>query len=220
MPNHSRVRIWAPTPHQIRNALWEDLAATLSASFSTRAWRHNPMPVGDPSDPHSAKGIMAELCEEGLHLVASADGEATPDRGILGCVLGGILSSDLIESYGLGPYGARQGDGLLAYIAVAPSVQGARGYPRAGNVIEDLGPATPHSREPQSSVSLASVLFTSWLELPEVASRRALFVRTRKVIGPVLHLLEKHGFVLQGQFEVDYRGERQDRLVFQRLAQR
>lgn len=220
MSNQRRVRIWAPTPDELRNALWENVASTLSASFSSQAWQHTPMPVGDASDPNSAKGIMAELCEEGLHLVASAGGAAPPNSEVLGCVLGGVLSSDLIGSYGLGPYGARQGDGLLAYIAVVPSVQGARGTLRAGNVIEDLSPASPRSRGPASSVSLASALFTSWLELPAVASRRALFVRTREVIGPVLHLLEKHGFAYQGRFEVDYRGERQDRLVFQRVTQR
>jgi len=214
MSPYSRIRIWCPTPRQLRRTLWVEVASTLSSAFSSQGWEATPMPVGDATDPNSALGIMAELCTEGPTVLASTEGNAARGAEVLGCVLGGVLNDSLIERFGLRPYGACRGDGLLAFIGVAPTVQGARGYLRTGNVIEDLGPSS--SRPPVGSVSLASALFSNWLALPAISSRRAVFIRTREVIRPILHLAGKHGFVYQGRMHQDFRGSIQERLVFRR----
>lgn len=214
MSLYSRVRIWAPTPAQLRATLWAQVASTLSAAFSSQGWKETPMPVGDTTDAHSALGIMSELCAEGPTVLAAHEGESGKGPEVLGCVLGGILNDALIEQYGLRAYGARHNDGLLAFIGVAPTVQGARGYLRTGNFIEHLDIAPRQA--PDGSVSLASALFSSWLAHPAIASCRSVFVRTREMISPILHLAGKHGFVYQGRMHQDFRGTEQERLVFRR----
>ncbi len=174
------------------------------------------MPVGGASDPQSAMGILTELCECGPTLVATPESPAAPDSPVLGCVLGGVLDAQLIDSYGLGNFGARAGDGLLAYIGVTPAAQGARGRLRGGHIIEELCAGPDAQDEPGEAVSLASVLFSSWLALPEVSSLPTVFIRTRETIAPILHLLDKHGFDYQGRFEIEFRGECQRRLVYSR----
>lgn len=208
-----RIRVWAPTEAQLGGSLWNAIACTLSSAFSSREWVRAPMPIGDVADPHSATGIMSALFGKGPLIVATMDIAPKQSQCVLGCVLGGTLDDSLIEDYGLSPYGAQAGDAILAYIGVAPSVQGLRGRLRNEEHIEVPARATGPRNE---SKSLASLLFERWLRHPSVARCPSVFVRTRETIGPILHLAEKNGFAFQGQFELDFRGERQNRLVFRR----
>ncbi len=85
------------------------------------------MPVGDDSDLHSALGIITMLGEHARILLASAMEIGAPEaQRVLGCVLGSVLDEKLINVYRIGEYGARTGDGLLAYIGLVPHAQGAR----------------------------------------------------------------------------------------------
>jgi len=151
-------------------------------------------------------------------LVASMDRGDAPATEVLGCVLGGILDEPLIDSYRLGKFGARRGDGILAYIGVAPEAQGARGLLRGEGLLEEVILGAGAMRRAEATVSLASVLFSTWLDLPAVSCCPAVFVRTRETIAPVLHLLDRHGFEYQGQFELVFRGSPQARLVYRRKA--
>jgi len=175
------------------------------------------MPIGDASDPHSARGIVAQLGANARILLASSTRGNAPLAGqpVLGCVLGAILDDRLIAAYRLGPYGARRGDGLLAYIGVPPAVQGERLSPAGGDRF-DCRPATRGNPPTGETVSLGSLLFSRWLEISAIERCPALFVRTRTTIKPILHLLAKHGFDFRGRFELDFQGQRQDRLVFAR----
>ena len=170
------------------------------------------MPVGDSADPHSASGIMAQL-SGGMVVVAISD---TTDEGskVVGCVLGSLLDDSLIEGYRLRRFGANDGDGLLAYIGVAPEFQGARGFQGRCGYLDEVCAGTPLSPKPTGSSSIASVLFSTWLRHPEISPCSAVFVRTRATIRPVLHLLDRHGFEHRGQFELDFRGSVQTRLVY------
>lgn len=208
-----RVRVWAPTDAQLRGPLWNAIACTLSSAFSSREWVRAPMPIGDGADPHSALGIMSALFGKGPLIVATMDTEPEHSPCVLGCVLGGTLDETLIEAYGLSPYGAQVGDAILAYIGVAPWAQGLRGRLQNDQSIEVPALATGPRN---SSKSLASFLFERWLRHPAVARRPSVYVRTRETIGPILHLAEKNGFAFRGQFELDFRGERQNRLVYRR----
>jgi len=44
-----------------------------------------------------------------------------------------------------------------------------------------------------------------------------VFVRTRSVLPKIQYLAEKNGFVYQGRFELEFKGEQQDRMVYTRL---
>lgn len=169
------------------------------------------MPVFDDADHHCAHRIISDFGDNAQILVASSDGEGEP---LLGCVLGGILDAELIAAYRLAGFGARAGDGVLAYIAVPPAAQGSRVVHLSDDVFE-VHPARIGGRWRKGS-SLAGALFAGWLANPAVAQCPRVFVRTREVIRPVLHLIEKNGFEYRGRFELEFRGERQDRLVFGR----
>ncbi len=211
------VRLWEPVAGEMPDGLREEIATSLCAAFNSREWTRTPMPIGDASDPHSARGIVAQLGSNARILLASpARGSASPaGNPVLGCVLGAILDDDLIAAYRLGPYGARRGDGLLAYIGVPPAFQGERLSPAGGDRFERR-PANRGTPPARRTVSLGSLLFSRWLELSAVKRCPALFVRTRTTIKPILHLLAKHGFDFRGRFELDFQGQRQDRLVFAR----
>ncbi len=164
------------------------------------------MPLGDPQDRHSARGIVAELGDR-AQVLAAAD----PENGtsVLGCVVGVVLDGDLIDAYRLSDFGAQSGDGLLAYIGIRPEVQGGR----AARLQDDTFEVR---RGPSGDPSLASLLFERWLELPQISACPSLFVRTRRAIAPVLYLLEKHEFTYRGEFRLSFRGMSQTRLVFGR----
>lgn len=215
MVDCSRIRVWSPGHDQLSAGLENAVATALSSAFSSRDWQCSPMPIGNASDPHSALGIMSQL-GDGLLLIATPDVKAGPVSEVLGCVLGGVLCEPLIEGYGLGKFGARSGDAILAYIGVAPLAQGTRGILRndghPGEVVLDAG----YQGGSEMAVSLASVLFSEWLELPGVSSCPTVYVRTRETIGAILHLLERHDFEYQGQFELEFRGTPQARLVYRR----
>lgn len=216
MIDHSRrIRIWAPTHEQVRAGLWNAIARALSSAFSSREWRGSPMPIGDASDPHSALGIMTQL-RNGPLLVAALDTGETPVPEVVGCVLGGVLDESLIDSYRLRNFGAQNGDGILAYIGVAPEAQGYRGFLRNDGFIEEVTVGNGSTRKSEMTVSLAGVLFSTWLELPAISCCPTVFVRTRETIAPILHLLNRHGFEYQGQFELVFRGSPQARLVYRR----
>lgn len=213
----SGIRLRSPHPHQICGLLRDGIVNCLAAAFSSGVWAPTPMPIGDASDPHSAHGILAELGERVQVIVAS---KTTADpiheyKEVLGCVVGAVLDESLIDAYGLAPYGACIGDGLLAYIGVAPSAQGSRALQRRVNEF-DLRPGQASAPINQKGDSLASLLFARWLDLSEIEQCPRVFVRTRKVLDPILHLAGKNGFQYLGQFELDFQGERQDRMVFGR----
>jgi len=62
-------------------------------------------------------------------------------------------------------------------------------------------------------------LFSGWLAQPVVGACPAVFVRTRKVLQPIIHMATDNGFEYTGGFTIDFHGERQDRIVFRRESQ-
>lgn len=206
------IHVWSPRPKQLQGLLGEATARCLSAAFSSGEWARTPMPLGDESDPHSAQGIIAQLGTRAQVLIANDIGDGH-SRNVLACVLGAVLDEELVDAYGLDAYGARSGDALLAYIGLAPAVQGHRAYLRSDNKFALSPSCSPATREGQS---LAALLFEEWLHLPAIKCCRRAFVRTRKVLAPIIHLAEKNGFRYRGEFELDFHGERQDRIVFVR----
>jgi hypothetical protein len=177
------------------------------------------MPVGDETDPHSAVGILAGLAEHMQLLLALFEGEGkrNDDQEIWGCVAGALLSESLLDAYGLREYGACPGDALLAYIGLVPAAQRSKVYAADVDVLEA---ATNSSEVPESDCvhSLASLMFTRWMELSAVRSAPCIFIRTRKVIGSIRHLVAKNNFQPCGSFDMNYRGQKQDRMVFRRQA--
>lgn len=210
------VRLRVPQSTEIQGQLGNAVATCLSSAFSSGIWASSPMRVGHVADRHSARGAIAEFGENAQVLVASDE-----DAGglLLGCVLGGRLDDNLIAAYSLAPYGAQPGDGLLAYIGIVPSAQGSRVVQRQDDAFEVLRERIG-SRRSWDEGSLAGLLFTRWLQLSDIAPCPRVFVRTRKAIGPVLHLIEKNGFEYLGRFDLDFNGEQQDRLVFRRPSRR
>lgn len=207
----SAIRLWTPTSSDIEGAAGDGMVACLASAFSSGPWASTPMPVGDADDSHSARGIVAGLGSRAQVVLASA---ADDDRRILGCVMGGIMDERMIGGYGLARYGARAGDGLLAYIGVAPRNQGIR-VARTGEEIYTVRPKS-HFAGHDSEASLAGLLFKRWLELSPVTASPSVFVRTRRVLKPILHLSERNGFDHCGQFDLTFQGSRQERIVFRR----
>jgi len=206
------ARLSSPNPRQIAEEYRGAIAACLASAFSSGIWESAPMPVDHETSPHSAHAIISELSDSAQVVVASNENEGGP---LLGCVLGSVLDEDLIATYRLAPFGARTADGFLAYIAVSPQAQGSRVIPVRDNVYE-VQPAQHDRRQKQLGDSLAGLLFSRWLELSAITTCPRVFVRTREVIEPVLHLIAKNGFEYCGRFEMEFRGEWQDRLVYER----
>ncbi len=223
------------------------LAKCLSAAFSSGIWRKTPMPLGSPdasgNDPSSAYGVLNSLGEHSLAVAAFAP----RSDSLLGCVVGCVMDEQVIAHYRLHDYGARPGDGLLAFIGIIPDAQGLRCPPHLppsvgpsrGNDAQDLktqdlktegqktegqkteGQKTEGQNINQTgkSQSLARRLFETWLFSPGLARCPRLFVRTRRRIRPIRHLSQEHRFELVGNFETDFRGQRQTRLVYRRNNQ-
>lgn len=212
----SRVRL--QSAHDIcgRDELKNAVATCLAAAFGSGVWASSPMPVGDDSEPDSAHGIISEFGENAQTLVAWNTDE---NRPLLGCVVGGVLDENLIAAYGLTGHGAKTGDGLLAYIGVPPSAQGCRLTRLRDNVFEIL-PNRNSQRHERGGDSLAGLLFAQWLRLPAIDRCPHVFVRTREEIGSVIHLIEKNGFEYSGRLDLDFQGDKQDRLVYRRSATR
>lgn len=208
------IRIWSPRPEQMQGPLGEAASKCLATAFSSGEWAPTPMPLGDESDPHSARGIIAQLGKQAQVLVADVVGD-DHGRNVLGCVMGAVLDRTLVDAYGLASYGAQSGDALLAYIGLMPAAQGRRACLLSNNIFE-----LPFRRSGLPSIheghSLAALLFERWLELSAIECCPRVFVRTRKVLAPIIHLAEKNGFRYRGEFELDFQGERQDRIVFAR----
>lgn len=208
------IRVWPPRPDQMQGPLGEATARCLATAFSSGEWAATPMPLGDEADPHSGRGIIAQLGKQAQLLVANGVGD-DHGRNVLGCVLGAVLDRTLVDAYGLASYGAQSGDALLAYIGLMPAAQGRRASLLSDNIFElsFRRSGLPSVHEGQS---LASLLFERWLELSAIESCPRVFVRTRKVLAPIIHLAEKNGFRYRGEFELDFQGDRQDRIVFAR----
>lgn len=203
------IKIWSPQASEVFGELQDAVATCVSAAFSGGVWTKSPIPLGHEGDRDSAHGIIAGLHEKSLLIMVASN---VSDQLLIGCVLGGILDTDLICAYRLGAYGAGPGDGLLAYIGVLPSAQGTRVTSLFGHTYETL---TDHRRG-RVGDSLAGQLFARWLDLPAVKDCPRIFIRTRKEIPAVLHLIEKNGFEYCGKFELAFRGGAQQRLVFKR----
>lgn len=211
------IRLWSPATLRADGPLGLAVADCLAAAFGSGVWARTPMPVGGRSDPHSARGVVAELGPRARALVASVDDERPREEAnVLGCVVGGVLDEALISAYGLGPYGARGGDGLLAYIGVRPAAQRVRVLPRADDRFDPAPPADRPWMKP-AGVSLAGLLFSRWLGLPAIERCPRVFVRTRSVLPQIQHLATKNGFEYQGRFELEFQGERQDRMIYTRV---
>jgi len=208
------IQVWSPRPEQMQGPLGEATANCLATAFSSGEWAATPMPLGDEADPHSARGIIAQLGKQAQALVANVVGD-DHRRNVLGCVLGAVLDRTLVDAYGLASYGAQGGDALLAYIGLMPAAQGRRASLLSNNIFElsFRRSGLPSIHEGQG---LAALLFERWLELSAIESCPRVFVRTRKVLAPIIHLAEKNGFRCRGEFELDFQGERQDRIVFAR----
>ncbi len=215
------VELWSPGATAMSDELRDRIATCLACAFSSRQWERSPMPLGDTSDPQSARGIVAQWGPNASILLASRPAHPDPAvRGqLLGCVVGGILDPDLIDAYGLQPFGASRGDGLLAYIGVSPAHQGTRLLSCGPSRYSRL-PAAEAERPGHRGRSLAGLLFSSWLMLPDIRRTGRQFVRTRRSIEPILHLLLAHDFAYRGQFRVEFRGEGQERLVYSRRETR
>lgn len=212
----SRVSLQSAHDICVQDELKNSVATCLAAAFGSGLWASSPMPVGDDSERHSAHGIISELGENAQILVAS---DMDDNQPLLGCVVGGVLDENLIAAYGLAGHGAKTGDGLLAYIGVPPSAQGCRLTRLRDNVFEIL-PNRNSQRHERGGDSLAGLLFAQWLRLPAIERSPHVFVRTRKVIGSVIHLIEKNGFEYSGRLDLDFQGDKQDRLVYRRSATR
>ncbi|WP_172331940.1 hypothetical protein [Mangrovicoccus sp. HB161399] len=178
------------------------VALCLSEAFSAGIWAETPMPVGTASDPDSAMGVISGLGRRPAILAASAP------HAVAGCVLGAVLTPAIIAQYGLAPWGALPGDGLLAFIGISPGAQGSRIRACPGDLFE-------LSRDP-GDPSLAGMLFRRWLRLPALAGCPRLFFRTRHRIGAIRHLGRRCGFAECGSFEIMFRGRCQTRLVYRR----
>ena len=208
------IQVWSPRPEQMQGPLGEAAARCLATAFSSREWAATPMPLGDASDPHSARGILAQLGKQAQVLIANVIGD-DHGRTVLGCVLGAVLDRTLVDAYGLASYGAQGGDALLAYIGLMPAAQGHRASLLSNNIFK-LSSRQASSPSPHEGQSLAALLFEKWLELSAIECCPRVFVRTRKVLAPIIHLAETNGFRYRGEFELDFHGERQDRIVFAR----
>jgi len=217
IPGWGRIKLWSPGPDEITREVCSGVAACLSAAFSSGVWSETPMPVGDETDPHSAAGIIAGQAECLQLLLARFESEDkhNDDQEILGCVVGTLLREPVLDAYGLREYGARPGDALLAYIGLVPAAQRTRVYVASDSSIK----AASHSSDLAGGGcvhSLASLMFTRWMELPAIRSASCVFIRTRIVIGSIQHLAAKHDFQLCGSFDINFRGQKQDRMVFRR----
>ena len=192
------------------------IAECLSAAFSSGIWQATPMPIGNKSDPNSALGVIAGLEKHAVVLVASATdaSHSSKRRRILGCVVGAVLDAEIIEAYELRSFGARSGDGLLAFIGIVPAVQGSRVFTYD---IDHFETCIESSNTPErSSFSLARLLFTRWLGLDDLHRCPSVFIRTRRTIMPVQHLIRSNGFEYCGRLSLNFRGVRQQRIVFRR----
>jgi hypothetical protein len=121
----------------------------------------------------------------------------------------------LLDTYCLREYGARVGDSLLAYIGLAPEIQGSRLH-RVNDSIFQCATRFPIPTRNVGLHSLADLMFSTWLELPAIESAPFTFIRTRLVMSSIRHLANKHGFAFCGSFNLNFRGQRQERLVFKR----
>lgn len=182
------------------------IAECLSAAFSSGIWQEAPLPLGSSDDPASAVAIVEELVPRSVMVAATP----IPGARVIGCAIGSVMDEDLIESYRLSGYAAEPGDGLLAFIGIVPEMQGRR-YRSDGNGTLEAAPGGP---------SLARHLFESWIKDASGHECERLFIRTRRRIGPVRHLCDAYGFERLGEFEVDFRGQRQRRLVYCRASRR
>lgn len=218
-PAHSRgscVRLSSPDATRVQTILSEPIAGCLAAAFGSGPWRQTPMPLGHAADRHSARGIVAELGPRALARLACADGGANRSDFVLGCVIGCILDQALVGRYGLEPFGATAGDGLFAYIGLRPSVQGAR-VSQTGNGGFAVRANAGRAGNGGAGIGLASLLFSSWLELPAIRRCPRVFIRTREILKPIQILAERNGFRCCGKFYLDFQGVRQDRLVYKRV---
>jgi hypothetical protein len=187
------------------------LARCLSSAFSSGIWSATPMPVGCQDDPDSAHGVIHGLGRDAIVVAASrvgSDGEGDGDA-VVGCVIGTVLDRSTIRKYGLQPYGARPGDGLLAFIGVAPEAQGSRVISQDGDTA-----MLTRGRAPERSLSLARLLFEGWIDTTRVQRCPRVFVRTRRRLRPIQYLSESCGFEFCGKFDMTFRGEQQSRLVY------
>lgn len=182
------------------------MARCLSEAFSSGLWQTTPLPLGAAHDPHSAHGILSGLGPEATALAAAPD----PGNRVVGCVVGCVMQPSTIEGYHLGDFGAQPGDGLLAFICITPSAQGRR-FRQAGDGWLMAQKGAP---------SLARHLFCGWLAAPGLRNCPRLFIRTRPSIGAIRRLSEDYDFALCGEFETEFRGQRQTRLVYRRDNQR
>jgi hypothetical protein len=217
IPRWGRIKLWSPEPDEITREVCSGAAACLSAAFSSGVWSETPMPVGDETDPDSAAGIIAGLAERLQLLLALFESEDTHNNSqeILGSVVGTLLREPILDTYGLRRYGAHPGDALLAYIGLVPAAQRSRVHVASDSLIK----AASHSSDSIDGGcvrSLASLMFTRWMELPAIRSASCVFIRTRIVIGSIQHLAAKHDFQLCGSFDINFRGQKQDRMVFRR----
>ena len=209
------IRLLTPNARQITTTWREPLAHCLAAAFSSGPWAETPMPLGDAADRNSARGILAELGESAQALLATSATDSESSGSVLGCVIGSALDPNLIDHYGLEPYGARPGDALFAFIGVRPQLQGRRLRPLA-NGLHQVGNLDCRQYSNRSGTSLASLLFSNWLKLPAIRRCPRIFIRTREVLTPIQALAERNGFQFCGKFYVDFHGHRQDRMVYRR----
>ena len=212
-----RMTLSSPEASEIKGPVEDAIVQCLAAAFGSGVWAQTPMPIGDAADPHSARGIVTQLGARARVLVASTDSPGGPVRNdrFIGCVLGCVLDKDLIDLYRLNEFDAEAGDALLAYIGIEPANQGCRALPLSGSRFAVRPPPSDTAME-QRGESLAGVLFSRWLALPNVAACPRVFVRTRSVLRPVVHMIKKNGFDYRGKFYLDFHGKRQHRLVFAR----
>jgi len=213
-----KVTLWSPHSLQMQPGLRDAVAGCLASAFATGVWAQSPMPMGDAAVPHSARGIVAQLGGQAKTLIvsAAANRRTAHRQTVLACVIGSILDENLIRSYQIARFGARHGDALLAYIGLAPDAQGSRAFPLNAQEYLLSSDRTSAPQE-QKGQSLAGLLFARWLELPAIERCPRVFVRTREVLHPIQHLAKKNRFQFCGKFELDFQGERQDRMIFKRF---
>jgi hypothetical protein len=217
-PGFDRVKLWSPGPDEITREVLFATAACLSAAFSSGIWAETPVPMGDETDPQSAVGIITRLAEDTQLLLAMVDAEHSDPQVVCGCVIGTLLSQATVDAYGLRDYGARTGDALLAYIGLVPRAQQTKVYVSGDDYVIQGTTASSELFDAGRVHSLASLMFATWIRLPAIRTSPQIFIRSRLAIGPILHLAVRHGFQFCGKFDMNFRGQKQDRMVFRRQA--
>ncbi len=189
---------------QLSDKVYDAVANCFAIAFRSGIWSQTPIERGDATSQETVDGILASLGSQQFRVVV-----ATHDQQIQGFALEGLLCDELIEKYGLGEYGANPGDGLLPFAGLTPELQKCR-----------IDPSTDSDRyrvvTGTKGVSLYGQLFSQRVKQLTAEGCQRLFIRTRKELTAVQRQAQENDFLLVGTFDVTFKGQRQDRMIYRR----